>query len=287
MDLFVTALNSGSNGNCYYIGNEEEAVLVDVGISCREVERRMARLNLRMDKLKAIFVSHEHSDHCRGIPVLSKKYKLPIFINMGTLQKTYISPESPLLNILKPNEPVTIGSLTITAFPKFHDANDPLSFVIKYNDICVGVFTDIGMACPHVIKHFKCCHAVFLEANYDSNMLVTGKYPYHLKVRINSDKGHLSNQQALDLFLGHRPIFMSHLFLSHISKENNDLKLVHELFNSYANGVEVVLTSRNQEIGVYKISKDHALKSSEKLLMGKGINKYHNNLGQQLGLPFL
>ncbi len=256
MDLFVTALNSGSNGNCYYVGNEEEAVLVDVGISCREVEKRMNRLKLPLAKIKALFISHEHSDHCRGIKILSKKYNLPIFITTGTLQRTDLDPENPLIRILSPYQPVTIGKLVITAFPKFHDANDPQSFVIKYNDVCVGVFTDIGIPCDHVIKHFKCCNAVFLESNYDTHMLASGNYPYHLKRRINGEKGHLSNQQALDLFKQHKPAFMSHIFLSHISKENNDLSLVYNLFQSHAEGVKIVLTSRTTEIDVFKISPD-------------------------------
>src|SRR6202008_1369479 len=88
MSLFITSLNSGSNGNCYYVGNEQEAVLIDAGISCRETERRMKRLGLSMHKVKAIFVSHEHSDHMNGIAVLSKKYKLPVYIPPATLNNS-------------------------------------------------------------------------------------------------------------------------------------------------------------------------------------------------------
>lgn len=254
MSLYVTSLNSGSNGNCYYIGNEEEAVLVDVGISCREVEKRMKRLELPISKVKALFISHEHADHCRGIRVLSKKYQLPVYITPDTLKKTDLNPDNPFNVKLTPYGLVNVGRLQVTAFPKFHDANDPQSFVIKYNDICVGVFTDIGAPCEHVIKHFKCCNAIFLEANYDSHMLSTGNYPYYLKRRIDSDKGHLSNKQALDLFIKHRPPFMSHVFLSHISKENNDLSLVYNLFESHADGVKIVLTSRTSETALYRIT---------------------------------
>jgi phosphoribosyl 1,2-cyclic phosphodiesterase len=255
MDLFVTALNSGSNGNCYYIGNEEEAVLVDAGISCREIEKRMKRLNLSLSKLKALFISHEHSDHIRGVRVLSQKYHLPIYLTPGTLLNSPFNPENPLINILESYKPVQIGNLWITGFPKLHDARDPQSFIVRYNDLCIGVFTDIGTPCDHVVKHFKCCHAIFLEANYDPEMLATGNYPHHLKRRILSDKGHLSNHQALELFLKNKPSFMSHIFLSHISKENNDPALVYSLFITNAPGVEIVLTSRKEEIPVYKITK--------------------------------
>lgn len=254
MDLFVTALNSGSNGNCYYVGNQKEAVLIDVGISCREVERRLNRLKLPLENVKALFISHEHSDHCRGIKVFSKKHNLPVYLTKGTLERTDLDPDNPLVQELLTNQPVIIGNLSVTAFPKFHDANDPQSFVVKYNDICVGVLTDIGAPCEHVIKHFKCCHAVFLETNYDTQMLATGNYPYHLKRRVSSDRGHLSNQQALDLFLEHKPDFMSHIFLSHISKDNNDLSLLYNLFHAHAKDVKVVLTSRTSEIDVFKIS---------------------------------
>lgn len=253
MKLFVTALNSGSNGNCYYIGNEEEAVLVDVGISCRETEQRMKRLELSMKKVKAIFVSHEHSDHIKGVSLLSKKYNLPVYITQGTFVNSFLTLHNHLNVKLIPFKPVQVGGLTITAFPKNHDANDPQSFIVQYKDLCVGVFTDIGTACENVVKYFKYCNAIFLEANYDSQMLKEGSYPHYLKKRIDSDKGHLSNQQAFDLFREHKPPFMSHIFLSHISKENNDRMLVYDLFKSHSEGVEVVLTSRLEEIPIYEI----------------------------------
>lgn len=284
MDLFVTALNSGSNGNCYYVGNQEEAVLIDVGISCREVERRMNRLKLPLGKVKAIFISHEHADHCRGIKVLSKKYNLPVYITAGTLERTDLSIENPLIKNIFSNHPVMIGNLMVTAFPKFHDANDPQSFVIKYHEVCVGVFTDIGMPCEHVIKHFKCCHAIFLESNYDDHMLQTGNYPFHLKRRITNGKGHLSNKQALELFLQHKPVFMSHIFLSHISKENNDLSLVYNLFQTHADGVKIVLTSRTTEIDVFKISSDKI--TTDNKMIFNDVDYLSERSGIQLGLTF-
>lgn len=253
MSLYVTALNSGSNGNCFYIGNDKEAVLIDAGISCREIERRLERLQLSMKKVKALFISHEHSDHIRGVRVLSKKYQLPVYSTLGTLKDAHLTYDNPLNLQLTPYQSVAIGELKVTAFPKNHDAHDPQSFVIKQNDVCVGVFTDIGFPCEHVIKHFNCCHAIFLETNYDTDMLANGNYPYHLKRRISSHFGHLSNQQALELFCKHRSSFMSHLFLSHLSKENNDPGRVYDLFSAHADGIEIVLTSRSAEIPLYTI----------------------------------
>jgi phosphoribosyl 1,2-cyclic phosphodiesterase len=253
MSVFITSLNSGSNGNCYYVGNKSEAVLIDCGISCREVEKRMKRLNLSIQLVKAVFVSHEHGDHIKGVEFLSKKYTLPVHISPKTLLKSNLKIGEELVISMSNYESATIGSLTITPFPKFHDASDPSSFIIRCNNTRIGIFTDIGLPCEHVIRHFKQCNAAFLETNYDEKMLESGNYPYHLKKRITSGMGHLSNTQALQLFKQHRPAFMSHLVLSHLSKNNNTPELVRALFNSHASGVEIIIASRYNETPVYQI----------------------------------
>lgn len=263
MHLSITSLNSGSNGNCYYIGNEQEAVLIDAGISCRETENRMKRLGLSMHKVKAIFVSHEHSDHIRGIPVLARKYHLPVYITYGTLQNSRLDFSSVLVEPFRAYEPVQIGNISVTAFPKLHDARDPHSFIVTCKDINVGVFTDIGAPCDHVINQFKICHAAFLEANYDDGLLDRSFYPFHLKQRIRGGKGHLSNAQALNLFTSHKPDFMSLVLLSHLSKNNNCPKLVEDLFTLNAGSTEVIVASRYKEtpvfdIGSFKKPKQHS-----------------------------
>ncbi|MEN0052135.1 MAG: MBL fold metallo-hydrolase [Mucilaginibacter sp.] len=257
MSLFITSLNSGSNGNCYYVGNEREAILVDVGISCRETEKRMARLGLSMQKVKAIFVSHEHSDHIRGIPVLAKKFNLPVYITPGTLLHLGNSLDMQLVHHLREFETVAIGELQVTSFPKEHDASEPHSFIVSCRDINVGVFTDIGVVCDRLIRYFSQCHAAFLEANYDDEMLDNGGYPYYLKKRIRGGKGHLSNKQALALFNTHRPPHMTHLLLSHLSHNNNSPKLVEELFTACADGIQIVVASRLEETPVYYISQSN------------------------------
>lgn len=253
MSLFVASLNSGSNGNCYYVANHHEAVLIDAGISCRETELRMRRLNLDMKKVKAIFISHEHSDHIKGVAGISKKYKLPVYVTLSTLEHRRLCVKGSLIFPFKAYEPVTVGQLTVTGFPKFHDATDPHSFVVANETVKVGVFTDIGVACHHVVHHFKQCHAAFLEANYDEHLLETGRYPLHLKKRIRSEIGHLSNTQALELFSKHRPSFMSHLFLSHLSKENNSPVVVERLFKPVAGDTSIVIASRYKETKVFPI----------------------------------
>ena len=253
MSLYVASLNSGSNGNCYYIGNGQEAVLVDAGLSCRETERRMARLSLSMKTVKAIFISHEHGDHIKGVNVLSKKYSLPVYFTEGTFRFSRLSVEKSKVKIFSADEQLSVGNLCITAFAKHHDARDPHSFVIEGHDVTVGVFTDIGNVCDNLTRHFKRCHAAFLEANYDADMLENGRYSIPLKQRIRGGKGHLSNDEALELFRNHKPDYMSHIFLSHLSQDNNDPALVARLFNEHAGNTEVVVASRHNETAVYHI----------------------------------
>lgn len=253
MSLFITSLNSGSNGNCYYIGNKDEAVIVDAGLSCTETEKRMKRLGLDITKVKAVFISHEHSDHVFGLPVLTKKYQLPVFITERTRLHSGLTLQPHLVHSFNAYDPVEVGSIAVHAFPKHHDAVDPHSFIISSDGVKVGIFTDIGNVCDNVTSSFTQCHAVFLESNYDEAMLMNGRYPYYLKQRIRGGKGHLSNKQAFDLFTGYRSPYMSHLLLSHLSRENNTHDIVNGMFQPHTNNTTIVIASRYKETPVYKI----------------------------------
>ncbi len=253
MSLFVASLNSGSNGNCYYVGNDYEAVLVDAGISCRETEQRMKRLELSMKKVKAIFITHEHADHIDGVSRLSKRHQLPVYITTPTLLESHLSLKENLVRTFKAYEPVAVAGLSITAFPKFHDAADPHSFMVSSESLNVGIFTDMGRACSHSVKHFEQCHAAFLESNYDEKMLENGSYTPALKSRIRGGHGHLSNKEALELFINHKAPFLSHLFLSHLSENNNTPAIVEKLFSGIAGNTKIIIASRYEETGVHVI----------------------------------
>ena len=229
MPLSIASLNSGSNGNCYYIGNGDEAVLIDAGISCRETELRMKRLGLPMNRVKAIFISHEHSDHIQGISTLVSKYHLPVYFSQPTLKKAGLGKIRKNAFHFTAQQPVMIGSLRITAFQKTHDACDPHSFVVSASKTNIGIFTDIGKPCDQLIHYFKQCHAAFLESNYDEDMLENGRYPLYLKNRIRSGEGHLS-------------------------KENNSPELVESLFTAIPTSTRIVIASRYQETALYEIS---------------------------------
>jgi phosphoribosyl 1,2-cyclic phosphodiesterase len=254
MSLCLSSLNSGSNGNCYYVGNNHDAVLIDAGISCRETERRMTRLGLSIRKVRAIFISHEHSDHTQGVEILSRKHRIPVYITAATYRHSRLRLNPQLVQQFTTHEQVHIGSLTVNPFPKRHDGTDPHSFTVTCNAITAGVFTDIGIACENVVHHFSQCHAAFLETNYDETMLQHGNYPVYLKRRIRGDEGHLSNMQAFEIFTGNRAPFLKLLILSHLSAQNNRPQIVTDLFAPHANGTRITIASRYRESEVYCIS---------------------------------
>lgn len=254
MALSIASLNSGSNGNCYYVGNENEAVFVDAGLSCRETESRMRRIGLDMERVKAIFISHEHNDHVTGMSGISRKYNIPVYITETTqahCKKIPLAPERTVRYSC--GTAVRIGRLSVMPFRKYHDGRDPHSFTVSGNGVRIGVYTDLGRCCDHLKKHFAQCHAAFLEANYDEVMLDQGHYPYQLKNRIRGGNGHLSNREALELFNQYRSPYLSHLLLAHLSKDNNHPGLVEQLFRQHAGTTAVQVASRYQPSAVLRI----------------------------------
>lgn len=240
----VCALASGSNGNCYYVGNANDAILVDAGVSCKQIIMRMEERGLCPSMLRAVFITHEHADHIRGARVLSKKLGVPVYYTYGTWNKAHKSSKAPFHAYIHLNKPLQLNGFEIHAFAKRHDAQEPCSYRINYSGISVGVMTDIGSVCENVIKHFAECDVVFLETNYDEKMLHEGAYPWILKKRIASDVGHLSNNQALELVRNHANGRLKALFLSHLSGENNTPEIAYHTFLEYHKKIKIIKTSR-------------------------------------------
>jgi len=199
--LEVSVLASGSSGNCFYICSDAGDILIDAGISCKQICQRLQSLGKSIENIKGIFVTHEHSDHISGIETLSHKFNIPVYVNSGTLENCFIDMGN--INLIHSNEDFDLDGLKILPFSKNHDAADPVSFLIKNGSKKISVITDVGCKCDNVINAVRESDMVILEANHDINMLKNGHYPHHLKKRIGSIIGHLSNYDSALLVLEH------------------------------------------------------------------------------------
>jgi len=249
----ICALASGSNGNCYYVGNEVDAVLIDAGLSAKQILIRIQEAGLDASKIRGVFISHEHSDHVRGVRVLSNKLGVTAWFSQGTLDAISEIDRPISCSVFSPDKSFKVNSFTIHPFLKNHDSAEPCSFRIEHDDWHIGVFTDIGEPCDRVKHHLKKCHAVFLETNYDEKMLWGGSYPYLLKRRVASSVGHLSNDQAYELVRDHAGPELVHVFLSHLSGENNRPELAEEKFKPLTDRFNVCLTSRSNISGFCRL----------------------------------
>jgi len=241
----ICALASGSNGNCYYVGNEQEAVIIDIGISNRQLKDRLDDAGLSLKKIKAVFITHEHSDHIKGMHSVSKKNDIAVYITKKTYEKAYKGLHSNKAIYFNTGDSISIGSINVHSFAKPHDASDPVSFRIEINGLNIAVLTDLGSVTPVVIDHLKLCDAAFLETNYDYELLMNGKYPSFLKHRVSSDIGHLSNHQAVELISTLNGSPLKTLFLSHISADNNKVDLALEIFKPFMDSIQIEPTSRH------------------------------------------
>jgi len=217
-----SVLASGSRGNACYVATEKAAILIDAGLSCRELERRLQGLGVDPGALNALILTHEHSDHVRGAGPLLRRYDLPLFTNPKTLQGA----RKALGNISRPvmiqtGQTFALNGLSIDTFTKCHDARDPFGIVIHHEGVRIGIVTDLGRSTHLLQDRLKGCHALILEFNHDPVMLQDGPYPLELKRRIKGSEGHLSNQQARDLLctLAHEKLQI--LIPAHISETNN------------------------------------------------------------------
>ena len=224
----VCALASGSSGNCFYIENEhsnnnKNAVLIDAGISAKKITERLADVGKNPENIKALFITHEHSDHIIGADVFARKFKVPIFITKKVAKSCFVCEDKELINEIKNNEVNKLIGLEISAFPKSHLGLDPVSYSISDLKLRkkASVITDAGFACKNVIANVNEADFLCFESNYDEKMLENGFYPYHTKKWIKSDKGHLSNVQSAACIVEHGKNKLKHVMLSHISKNNN------------------------------------------------------------------
>lgn len=233
MALKICSIASGSSGNCIYVGTDNVNLLVDSGISKKKVEIGLNAIGVDPHTIDGILITHEHSDHIKGIGVYARKYKMPIYATKKTWDATlnYSSlgkiPEGLHVEIF-PNEDFMIKDMTIHPFNSFHDAIDPVCYTFKSEDKKISVATDLGCYDEYIIDNLNGSNVLFIEANHDVKLLEVGKYPYFLKKRIMSDVGHLSNETSGELISTLYNETLSHVILGHLSLENNFPELAYE-----------------------------------------------------------
>lgn len=216
------SLGSGSKGNSTLVRAGETLVMVDCGFSLRETVRRLARLQVEPSQIDAILVTHEHSDHCSGVPALSRKFRIPVYLTHGTFATGRCEGiyEQRLFNC---EDDFTVGNLSVKAVAVPHDAAEPCQYRLGWKTHTLGILTDLGSITPHVVDNFRGCNSLLLEFNHDLTMLSEGPYPPQLKQRVGGDWGHLNNRQAVELLCQIDRAALRHLVVAHISEKNNSL----------------------------------------------------------------
>jgi len=236
--LRFLSLASGSSGNCYYVGNATTGFLIDAGIGPRTIRRRLKAVGLDFENLWGIFITHDHTDHIRGVGVLGEKFHIPVYstfeIHEG-INRNYVVTEKLYgsRKIITKGETVKISDFSITSFPVMHDASDCVGYTIEYQDKRLTIATDIGTITDEAASHIVKANYLILEANHDVQMLLNGSYPQYLKQRILADTGHLSNDQAGAFLAENFPVNCQNIFLCHLSRENNMPQKAYETIKNY------------------------------------------------------
>lgn len=249
------SIGSGSKGNATLIQNNTTTIMIDCGFSVRETEKRLARLNQPPEKITALFVTHEHSDHIRGVGPFARKYKLPVLMTRGTA-KWHGLGEIPDMRFISVEEKVAMGGLTVKSYTVPHDANEPCQYIITNGKSRFAMLTDAGHCTEHIKKQLKNCDALLLECNHDTTMLLNGSYPASLKERVAGRYGHLSNDQASELLNEIQHERLKKITIAHISEKNNKKNLV-------LNSLQSVLSEKSKKTEIMIIDQHNGIEWQE------------------------
>lgn len=224
---------SGSSGNCEYVTNGENTFLIDAGISTKRIVAGINEMGNTPENIDGIIITHEHSDHIKGIYVFSGKYNKPIYGTYDTLCAIEAGDkcnkiDTSLFRVIEPDRVFSIGDMQITPYRTSHDAADPVCYTVEDGEHKIGMATDLGVYDNSIISMLKGCELLFIEANYDVAMLQAGPYPFMLKKRILGNYGHLSNDMSARLILELLERKVKNLYLAHLSEENNYPMLAYE-----------------------------------------------------------
>jgi phosphoribosyl 1,2-cyclic phosphodiesterase len=240
-------LGSGSRGNATLIEGGGVRLLVDCGFAVRELERRLVPLGVALNTLEAVLVTHEHGDHIRGVPALSRKLRLPLWMTRGTCSAAGCSELEGLNLFYCHGGGFQIGGLRVEPYAIPHDAREPCQFLFRSDGLQLGMLTDSGSVTPHIVECLRSSDALLLECNHDPQMLARGPYPPRLRRRVGGAYGHLSNDQAAALLGRIDASRLRHLVAAHLSEKNNRPDKVRETLLCAAAALEGRLTVATQE----------------------------------------
>ena len=229
--LNFCSLYSGSSGNSLYLEIPNTKILIDAGESCKKITDALASINVDVKEIDAILITHEHSDHIKGVGTISKKYNIPVYANSLTWNSTPMQNQNINTNnrkIFKTNKEFTFGGLTIYPFSIPHDASDPCGFNIYYENTKISIATDVGHLTNEIIGNLEKSSFILLESNYDPDVLKCSSYPYRLKERIAGPYGHLSNISAGKAISHLLNTGLKSVMLGHLSEENNFPELAYK-----------------------------------------------------------
>jgi phosphoribosyl 1,2-cyclic phosphodiesterase len=228
------SLGSGSKGNATLIEWRDTCVMVDCGFSIKETTARMAKLDKRPQDLAAILVTHEHSDHWKGVMPLANKFGIKVYLTAGCLKSRDLKNPVTDFHIIDSHIEFQVGDLRVTPVPVPHDAREPVQYLFNSTEHKLGVLTDLGSLTAHVNAQYDRCDGLLIEANHDLDMLATGPYPAFLKERVGGQWGHLNNHQTASLLKAVDQSRLQHLVVGHISDKNNSLEKVrYEIEQAY------------------------------------------------------
>lgn len=244
-------LASGSKGNCLYLGSSTTRILIDAGISAAAIFKRLQEIEIDPQTLNAIFVTHEHSDHIKGLAQLTQKLGIPVITNAETAKGICGAiGQRPRFKIFTTGETFQFGDLTVHPFSVPHDTLDPVGFTIQIGPLKVGICTDIGHVTSLIKKNLENCDYLYLEANHQPSMVHASNRPYYLKKRILGKQGHLSNEDCAVLISNIMHSNLKHVHLAHLSNECNTdevaLNVVRDFLASFPHEIEFSIAHQDK-----------------------------------------
>lgn len=230
--LYFCSLASGSSGNCQYIATETTGILLDAGLSGKYIQTSLMSIDAKLDKLEALFITHEHSDHVKSAGILMRKFGVSLYITKDTfeaIEKKLGKYDPSKVVFIEKEQDLMVGDICVRPFAISHDAIDPVAYSFRKDDIKLSIVTDLGHVPIDLLSNLMGSQLIMLESNHDVEMLKSGSYPYVLKQRILSKRGHISNEACAEAIIrvygyGQQ---LGHVVLGHLSQDNNTPELAY------------------------------------------------------------